>query len=562
MLTRYCTYMHTTEHAHDHGQEKRQAALAGGTADPKEVVVQVASASEQIRDILGRHALPPPKTAQTKETLETRDNGVMGMMEKATALEELSVAGLSPDQQADARIAWKKNDIRNMDIEIAERASQAATTVDATGTTEERMSAMHRGYEVREDLSSIDITESFYDPYCDILKMQPEERGPRMEELKRSLQSKLNAAAASRGGSGDAYNVTTTERIIAGLTRSEQLDRHAYSLLQRRCVTALEIDKNQKTDISGHIREIATRTDIPTGERLNKIDAVLGEVEGVQSEDPEMKKKAGELKKDGDRAKAAQNGAEVKKSEEKIDAQAKKEKTAEKIKTQVPQFKALPPKQQESVLGHVENGSGDMIQHILSETDFTTEETADGSFAARLEGETVFLDNTNGSMTAFIRAGDEKIPIPLTDPNATGFDIARGKKEILERGWTDIADSEEIILAFIDQPHDESFANAEQIDKFGNLLQVIFKHTGVSGRKGLQYVGLMDDNGLFRKEYAGALKQTLERWAPDGNFDALARSVQPDDIRTLVGFWKRDAGGGTSGSFRSYSLEEVKAGRD
>ena len=488
------------------------------------------------------------------------------------------------DQKKEGRVQVATSAVPDAPEDTAEKTKEKVEEREAIAKDLEHMDRENK------DLEKMDMTmDAFYAQYFAIMKEDIIARPKQLMILESDLGKSLSTAAEKRG-EPDAYDAEKVHQIFLALTQSERVESMAGILYQERLKIALEIDLKLGTDIYGKMQKIIN-SGLSPDQKLKSIDSLFDQLAHIHTEDKELQIKLDGLKSFNKTQDAANTALEMQLIEEKITVDTKKQDIKNTINAINANFPKMPEagiklfsdSVQDGRLGLVSAMLGGTVVAMTGAAMLSTPESAeygssaiandmfggdlkampDGSYKGKVEGETVILARKNGRITAYLQYGETKIPIPVTYPDAVGFDLARSEKIAMEMGSQEIRNRLDVRWAFMDHPEDSQFMDNRQAKKFREILHVVLRNSGADAEGALRKFSLLKENRTVNEKYVDALKRCFDVWAPEGNYEDLFPEIEETDLLKLVALWKHEEGNRVeeAATLRTYTLAEIRSGR-
>jgi hypothetical protein len=379
----------------------------------------------------------------------------------------------------------------------------------------------------------------------------------------RMLESSLGESL--RGAGENAYSDEKIHEIFLALTSTQEVERMSVILYVERMRKALEIaqriDKkaghhNASQGIQDAMQEVF-HSDLSPEKKLEAIDNILHRLSQLKTNDKGLQEQLNSLS-DLNKFQDEANGVlEMQLIEDQMTVETHREEAiliSNTIKTDFPE---MPEPDIQFLTQSVEAGRFELVSAMLKEG--TVKKQLDGSYMGTVEGEMVSITERDGKVVAYLGHGSEHLFIPLTDPSAVGFDLARSEKiaKIIE--CDDLCAREDIRWALMDNPGDRVFMNKQEADKFQAIVQVVAGKQGSPVEPALRSLSLLRENRTVDGKYMNALKLCFNSWAPDSNFLQLVDVVTQRDLQALVKRWKKEeTDRAESQTLNVYTLEQIR----
>lgn len=486
---------------------------------------------------------------------DTATNKTYSSLNKQMQSEDQVLQNVPLAEQPQKRIELKKEYVKEQRREGRQRVAESTVVLVPEDTAERRQEKLQQRQTIEQDLAMVD-TNAFYRQYFAVLKGDQADRPRQLRMLESSLAESLKTAAQLRGADANEYSNEKVHEIFLSLTTSQEVERTTVILYQERMRVALEIDQKLGTNVSGEIQKVIA-SNLPADEKLRTVDALLDRLAQIRTGDKDLQKKLDELGGLNNEQDAANSAFQIQLIEEHVKTESRAQEVRSTLDVINKNFPGMPEPDIRLFSSGVETGRFELVSAMLQGK---VQKMPDGTYEGTVESEKVYIAERDGKIVAELRYQAQRISIPLTDPNAVGFDLARSEKIALETECDDIRAREDIRWALMDQPGDTQFMDERQAEKFQTILRVVIGERGAPAEHALRNLSLLRDNRTVDQKYMDAMKRCFDAWAPDGNFRDLFGVVTQNDLQALVGLWKSEEQDRVeeSQTLRVYSLEKIR----
>lgn len=500
-----------------------------------------------------------PLDTEAEKNKEAATIRLIDQVNQANESEDQVVQALPPAEQKAKRVELKKEYVKEQRREGRQRVAESTVVLVDEDTAQRREEKLQQRQTIEQDLATVD-TNALYRQYFAVLKGDQADRPRQLRMLESSLGESLKTAAKLRGAGENAYSEDTIHDIFLGLTNSQEVERMTVTLYQDRMRVALEIDQKLGTKVSDKIQEVF-RSDLPADEKLRTVDALLDRLAQIKTQDKDLQKQLEELGALNKTQDEANSALQIQLVEEHVKTESRKEETRATIDIINKNFPTMPEADIRLFSDGVQTGRFELVSAMLQGT---LQKMPDGSYEGTVESEKVYIAQRDGKLVASLRYRTENISIPLTDPNAVGFDLARSVKIAKAMECDDLCAREDIRWALMDGPGDSAFMDERNAEKFQTMLHVIIGENGVPAEPALRSLSLLRENRTVDQKYVGALKRCFDAWAPNGNFRDLFNVITKKDLHALVDLWKAEEEGRVeeSQTLKVYTLEQIRSGQE
>ncbi len=492
---------------------------------------------------------------EESEAFATRQKTISKLQKESEAASR-AASFVVPEEERKVRIDSKQKSIRQEESIIRKKAAESAIATDNADAPDKKKEKEKQRENLENDLQKVDMA-NFYKQYCALLRLPEQERARELLQLQRTLQTSLNDGAKARGAAeAEPYDDVAANKIFAALTTAEQVESYAYVLYQKRLLIVLEIDEQSNTKLSDRVRDILANNALQPHEKLEEIDKLLHKIAHLHLKDINLQKMLAELNIINTLQDAADSAIQMLKTEAGILFTAVV--GAFVIGEISSHTENVPAADEPFINEQIAAGRGDLVKKMLEKKPL--EKQPDGSYKGTIEGEDVYLAKRDGRLVAYLKEGSDEISIPLTTPNAVGFDLACGEKTMQHIGCTDVVQQEDLRWEMLDAPGDEEFMDREHEKQFHDLLRLILGREPGEAKSKLFRLGLLDDRGMLRQDCARALKKTLLLWSKQyGTLEGLEHTDRRPAIRKLIQTWDAEKLKNGTPSFRPYALEDIQS---